>query len=360
MENGAEDELTLERNRRVFDEYRFAPYTLADVSARDTSITLFGRKLASPFLVAPTGFNGMLRTGADSMIARAAARAGPRVPARARLPNERLEDIAGASQQLGGDVWFQLYILKTRSITEALLERAIKAGVTVMQVTSDAVVFGGREWDRRNFSGPTSLTWRAKLDAALHPRWFLDVMVPNGPPALRQPARVHLREGRRHRRGGHALHHAPVDQSLTWDDVRWLRERWPGKLLVKGVTRADDVLRARDSGADGVGAQQSRRSPAGRRGLRCGHPARGAPRGRQGLVLLVDGGFRRGTEILKAMALGASAVMVGRPVLYGVAAAGEAGALHALEILKLQTARSLGQLGVQSIAQVTAELLHRP
>lgn len=356
VRGGSEDEHTLRRNREAFNAWGFVPRTLVDVTARDTSTTVLGRRQSVPMLVGPTGFNGMLRHGADAMIARAAARAGISSCLSA-FSNMTLEDVARESQSAGGDCWFQLYILRDRSLTENLLERAHAAGVQTIVVTTDAVVFGCREWDRRNFLPSTKLTWRAALDAAMHPRWLFDVMIPHGPPRF-----ANFR-----RKSGEIVSVSlaaswvtgALDASLGWDDLRWLRERWPGKLVVKSVLRADDALRSRDCGADAVILSNH----GGRQldGCISGFDALPAVRAAVGpdYTLLVDGGFRRGHEILKAVALGASAVVIGRPVLYGVAAGGEAGALHALTLLKTQIDRSLGQLGVCSLAEVTPDLLQR-
>ena len=156
VEAGADTESTLARNRSVFEDFRLLPRTLADVSQRGTGVLLLGRQIAAPLVVAPTGFNGILRRGADSMIALAAARAG--IPSTlSTVSNELLEDVAAASRQAGGHPWFQLYILKDRSITEDLLQRARVSGYETLVLTTDAVAFGHRERDLRNFSAPREL-----------------------------------------------------------------------------------------------------------------------------------------------------------------------------------------------------------
>jgi (S)-mandelate dehydrogenase len=354
MESGADGEATLRHNRAVFDRVQWVPRTLVDTTQRSTTITLLGRPGASPLVVAPTGLNGIFRKGADLMIARAAARAG--IPsALSTVSNETLEDVSGASRQLGGRPWFQLYMLKDREISENLMERARACGVDTLVLTSDAAVFGHRERDLRNFSDPMTLSWKARLNVLRHPAWLWDVMVPGGAPRFANllpylPPRHHGW------RASAAFIAQQMDPSVNWSDVAWLRARWSGKLVIKGISSTADAVRAQGEGADGIVLSNH----GGRQLDGAVSPMDELPAVRRAVgpdfCLLVDSGFRRGTDIVKAMALGASAVMLGRPVLYGVAAGGESGVFKGLELLRTEIDRTMGQLGVCSFADLTPDM----
>jgi (S)-mandelate dehydrogenase len=354
VEGGAEDELTLRWNRSTFERWRFLPNTLVDTSARQQRIELFGQERRSPLVIAPTGLNGMLHHRADAALARAAAAAG--IPfTLSTVSNLRLEELP---REAKGSLWMQLYMVNRRDIAEAIIDRAAAAGYEALVFTSDANVFGHREWDKRNYRRPGKLTYANLLDVALHPRWVADVMLPQGIPRFENLVDF-LPPEAQSAAGGVQIVPKLFAACITWEDVRWMRERWKGKLLVKGVLSVDDACRARDAGADGIvlsnhGGRQLDGCVTAIEML----PEVAAAVGSE-LAVLVDGGFRRGTEIVKAMALGAAAVMVGRPVLYGVAAGGEAGARHALEILTSEIDRVLGQLGVNSIGELEPDMLRK-
>lgn len=358
VDSGAEDERTMAHNRRGFDDYRFAPRTLVDTSARTTGTTLLGKPIRSPIVVAPTGFNGMLTRDADLHIARAAARHG--IPSTlSTVSNVSLETVAQASHALQGQPWFQLYMLKDRRCTEQLVERALQADHDTLVVTTDAAIFGNREWDKRNFTRPMQLSLRSKLDVLAHPRWLFDVMVPHGAPRFSNiegfttdAAAGAAASGAVSAKAGSQYIASQMTDTLTWDDIAWVRRLWPRKLLVKGVLCVDDALRARDAGADGVvaGNHGGRQLDSCCSALDVLRPMRAAL-GKH-TALLAESGFRRGTDVVKALALGADAVMIGRPLLYAVAAAGEAGVAHMLTLLSAEIHRTLGQLGVRSCAEV--------
>ena len=357
VEAGAEDEVTLRRNRAVFDDLQFVPRTLVDVTRRSMAIELFGRANASPLIIAPTGFNGMLTRGADIQLATAAAKAG--IPsALSTVSNAMLEDVAAASLAHGGRPWFQAYMLKNRAVTENLVARALAANHEALLLTTDAAVFGNREWDQRSFGTPMQLSLRSKLNVLRHPGWLIDVMLSHGAPQFDNLAQF-LAPEHRNARSGTRFVAEQMDQSISWRDVEWLRKLWPRKLLVKGVLNVGDTLRARDCGADAVvltnhGARQLDGSVSAMQVLPDARRAVGAA-----FTLIIDSGFRRGTDVVKAIASGANAVMIGRATLYGVASGGEAGVSHALAILHAEIDRTLGQLGVNSFAEIEPGMLVR-
>lgn len=352
VDGGAEDEATLRWNREIFERIRLVPNTLVDTTGRSQGISLFGRESASPLIIAPTGLNGMLHRRADVALARAAAAAG--IPfTLSTVSNVRLEEVA---EEAGGRLWMQIYIVKDRQIARDLIARAEAAGYEALVFTSDANVFGHREWDKRNYRGPGKLALRNLLDVALHPRWIFDVVVPSGFPRFENIAEYFPPDARSAAAGVTVLPRW-FQPNITWQDVAWIRELWPRKLLVKGVLSAADAVRAAEAGADGIVLTNH----GGRQLDTCISPLETLSEVARAvgdrLSLIVDSGFRRGTDVVKAIALGADAVMIGRPALYGVAAGGEAGARHALSILAAEIDRVLGQLGCRSLADVGPQML---
>ena len=349
VEGGAENEATLRRNREAFAEVALLPRTLVDVQKRSQVVTLFGRRSASPFLVGPTGFNGMLSDRADLALARAAREAG--VPfVLSHVSTTPLEQIAA---EVGGRVWMQLYPFKDREVAQRLIGRAAAAGCEALVVTTDCPLFGNREWDRRNYRAPMKLDARNLLDVLRHPRWVADVLVPHGVPRFGNLDDV-LPPGQNTARNAAAFLSRQMDPSLNWRDLDWLRDLWPGKLVVKGILAPDDACRAEACGADGIvlsnhGGRQLDGAVSAFEILSEVAAVLGPH-----VTLLIDGGFRRGADIVKALALGAHAVLLGRARLYGVAAGGQAGAAQALGILKAEVDRVLGLLGCSNIVGLVA------
>ena len=352
LEGGAEDEVTLRRNRSIFDGWAFLPRTLVDVTQRAQSVDLFGQAVASPFLIGPTGFNGMLTRRGDLALARAAAAAG--VPfTLSNVSNTALEDIA---DKAGGRLWMQVYLYRSRGFVRDIAMRAQRAGFEALVVTTDLPVYGNREWDARNFRSGARLTLRNLIDTACHPRWLCDVFLPDGMPRFRNLGDL-LPPGKDHAAGASAILARELDPSLNWQDIAWLRDLWPGKLIVKGILDPRDAQEARRLGADGVilsnhggrqldGAVSPMETLPEVAALLKGH-----------LTVLIDGGFRRGSDIVKARALGADAVLLGRATLYGLAAGGEKGAARAIHLLTQEVDRVLALLGCTDIRNLGPEVL---
>ena len=344
LEGGVDDEIGIKHNRGVFERYRLMPRRLVDVSKRDTGIELFGRHQAAPFLIGPTGLNSALWPRGDILLARAAERVGiPFVLATAS--NASIEEVAAASK---GDLWFQLYIVQ-RKLAEQMVRRAEAAGYSTLVLTADVAVNGNRERDlRNNFGLPLRYTPGLIYDGVTHPRWSLDFML-NGMPQFgnfvtADSSGVEMQA---------AVMHRQMDASFSWDDFNWLRKLWPRKLLVKGITRPDDAERCVAVGADGVILSNH----GGRQLDAAVSPldVLAESRARISAPILIDSGYRRGTDIVKALALGANAVLLGRASLYGLAAAGEAGVDHVLRLLQDDVDRTLAQIGCASASQLSPD-----
>jgi (S)-mandelate dehydrogenase len=294
----------------------------------------------------------MLRHGADFALAKAARAAG--IPfTLGTLGTARIEDLAA---QVGGSIWFQMYNMRDREFWKGLVKRADSAGCQALVITSDVPVYGNREWDARNYVATAQLSLRSKLEVLRHPRWLLDVMVRHGQPCFENLREV-LPKGDTRAVKGAKYVTQQLDPTLSWNDIRVLRDLWPRVLLVKGIMTVEDARRAVEIGADGIvlsnhGGRQLDSSISPMEVL----PEVAAAVGNR-LTILIDSGFRRGTDVAKALALGAKAVMIGRSTLYGVAAGGEAGASHALDILRKELDRTLALLGCTSVSELGPHLV---
>lgn len=352
VEGGGEGELTLAWNRDVFKSLRFQPRTLVDTTARHIRTTLFGREMASPLIIAPTGHANMFRRDGDLALARGAAAEG--IPfTLSTMSNTRLERLP---KEAGGRLWMQLYVLGEPRLREDVIRRADESGYEALVFTTDVNVYGLREWDRRQFRAPSKLTWRGLADVAMHPRWVFDVLVPHGMPSLVNVS-DHFPPGARSSSAAFAHVRKIFQPNITWDTVKELRERWPRKLLVKGLLSLADARRAADAGCDGVILSNH----GGRHADSLISPMEVLPEVAaelgDRLTIVVDSGFRRGSDVVKALALGAHAVMIGRATLYGLAAGGEAGVRHAIGVLNDEIDRVLGQIGCNSLADLGPDLI---
>ena len=347
VEGGSEDEATLRRNREAFAALRFVPPTLIDTEGRSLATDLLGSPSRAPFAIAPTGLNNMLHPQGDIALARAAATFG--IPyTLSTVSTTPLEDVAS---QAGGRLWMQLYVMKNRAIAEDIMRRAAAAGFEALVFTTDANVFGSREWDRRNYLSPGKPRPGAILDTLRHPGWLTRVLVRRGVPRFRN-LEAFLPPEAVSAVGGSTIIPQMFAPTITWRDIAWIRRHWPRKLLIKGVLSAADARRAEELGCDGIVLSNH----GGRQLDYCVAPIEvlgevaAAVGGR--MTVLIDSGFRRGTDIAKALALGAHAVMLGRATLYGLVADGEAGVKRALEMLSVELDRVLGQHGCRSVADL--------
>jgi len=349
VDGGAEGEVTLHANRRAFEALTFRPRQAVGLVAGETATSVLGAKLSLPVLLAPVGYSRLMHPAGECAAARAAGAAGTAYIL-STMSGHRLEDVRAASR--GGPVWYQLYLIGGREAGEAAIARARAAGYAALVVTVDTPVAGLRERDVRN--GATQLlggSLRAKLpflpQLLARPWWLLSFLRDGGVPAL--PNVVPPGQG--------PMPLVDVTTALAraavaWSDLRWLRDLWSGPIVVKGVLSGDDARRAVDEGAAAVvvsnhGGRQLDGAPAALAVL----PEVVAAVGSQ-VEVLMDGGVRRGSDVVKALSLGARAVLVGRAYAYGLAAAGEAGVARALEILRTDMTRTLQLLGCPSVSQL--------
>jgi (S)-mandelate dehydrogenase len=352
LEGGAEDEVALRRNRDVFERIAWLPRTLAGVGTPDLSTEVLGEACHLPLIIAPTGFNGMLWPQGDLALARAASDVG--IPF--TLSTVSNYSLPRMTAELPERIWFQLYPFKDPAAVDHLVGRAEQAGCRTLVVTTDVPVLGAREWDQRNYRAPMQLSLRSKLDVLAHPGWLRRVMIPGGAPEFENLKEL-LPPGARSALAGVRFMGTQINARLGWDDMARIRARWQGKLVLKGILCVEDARRAVEMGADGIvlsnhGGRQIDSAVSGVELL----PAVSAEVGER-ITVLVDGGFRRGSDVLKALALGADAVMIGRPALYGLAAGGQAGVAHALGLLRAEMERTLTLLGCRSLGELGRHLV---
>ncbi len=343
VDGGSDDEITLRANRAALRGWRFRPRVLRDVSEPDLRVSVLGSDLAAPIGLAPTGFTRLVHQAGECAVAQAAASRG--LPyCLSTVGTATIEDVASTGLR---DLWFQLYVLRDRDVARELIERAAKAGCRALEVTVDTPVSGRRTRDLRNgLTMPPMLTPRAMLDIAARPGYWLSL--------LRGPALRYASFSPPARDDGTTIADiiSMFDPSLTWDDVEEIRALWPGALLLKGPLGPADAVRAAAAGVDGIhlsnhgGRQLDRCIPA----IDMVRPVREAV-GEQAAVIL-DSGIRHGADIAVAIARGADICMVGRGYLYGLAAAGQPGVEHAIDLLTAQLRRTMQLLGVTSVAEL--------
>jgi L-lactate dehydrogenase (cytochrome) len=352
IDGGAEDERSLAKNAAAFARLEFQPNVLRDVSCVDVSTTLFGKHLAMPLIIAPTGYTRLTHSQGELSVARAAARAG--IPySLSTMSTRSIEEVAQVSD---GPKWFQVYTWKDRGLVRELVERSAAAGYEALWLTVDTAVLGRRERDtRRGFSIPPQIGPGTIVDGIVHPAWTIDFLT-HDPITFANVA--HLPQ---HATGGDMGRGAYVmqnfDQRLSWTDVEWLQSIWSGPLVLKGIQTVDDALRAADLGVHGIalsnhGGRQLDDAPVP---LELVEPVAQALQGRAQIIC--DGGVRRGSDVVKAIALGAHACSIGRPYLYAMGAAGERGVDHLLTFFREGIARTMALTGRTSIPEIDRPLV---
>lgn len=350
LAGGADDEWSLANNEKAFQRYQLMPQYLRNVSAIDTSTSVLGTTLAAPIILSPTGMSRLFHHQKETAVARAAASAGL-MYSLSTMGTTSIEDVGRVAT---GPKMFQIYIHKDRSLTEEFVDRAKGAGYTALCLTVDTPLAGNRERDSRTrFEMPPKLKLKSLWSFASHPRWTLNL--------LRYPdfGLANL-SGRQDAFAGGAMGvikyvNSQFDRTITWDDVARVIERWGGPFVIKGVQSPADARRAVDVGASAImisnhGGRQLDFAPAP---IDCVVPIREAIG--DALELIVDGGVRRGTDIVKALALGADAVSIGRPYLYALAAGGEAGVRRILSLLREELERDMALLGASSLNDITRQ-----
>ena len=354
LEGGAEDEATLMRERRAYADWRFMPRTLVDVSKRSLETTLLGKPASMPLMVAPTGLNGVFCSHADIKLAEGAARAG--VPfIQSTMSNDRMEDVAKVK---GLRHWWQLYVFGADEVWQEVVRRADAAGCEALVLTTNTQIFGNREWQARTQATKTRLSIPSAIDAALHPEWFAATLLAEGMPSFKNVIDLVPKDHRGFFDSSSWIReHQPT--SMSWDTVAAIRERWKKPFILKGLLNLEDVRLALDSGVDGIalGAHGGRQLDWTVSALDLLPQARELVGDR--MALYVSGGLRRGSDLLKALCLGADGVMAGRAPLYGLCAAGSAGVHRALEILRREATDAMGLLGAASLKELGPQFLTR-
>jgi L-lactate dehydrogenase (cytochrome) len=353
IDGGAEDERTLAANSEAFGAVTFRPRVLRDVGEVDPSTTLLGRPLPLPLVLAPTGFTRIADPDGELAVARAAARAG--LPyTLSTLSTRSIEEVAATS---AGSKWFQVYVWRDRGLVKEMVGRAAAAGYDALVLTVDTAVLGRRVRDvRRGFSLPPKIGLGTLVDGALHPGWtwrflrsdpirFANVQGSAGPGD--GTTAVTLSD----------YVNTQFDPGLSWRDVEWMRSEWRGPLVIKGIQTVEDARLAAEAGVEAIalsnhGGRQLDSAPAP---LDLVAPVADAVGDR--LEIICDGGVRRGSDIVKAVALGARACMAGRAYLYGLGAAGERGVDHVLGLLDADVRRTMALVGASNVAELGRELV---
>ncbi len=357
VDRGAEDEVGLGHLRAAFDAITFNPHVLRDVSERSLATSLLGRAQPMPIAIAPTAAAGLVWHDGEIALARAAAAAGiPFCIATGSIT--AMERIAAESS---GQLWFQLYMWHDRALSHALIDRARAAGIETLVLTVDTAALPNREYNTRNgFEIPIRASLRGGLDMMLHPRWVWQVLL-RYVRAEGIPTYQHYPPGFRAKITRKATwEQVRLADTLTWDDLAELRRRWHGRLVLKGILRPDDARRAAEAGVDAIVVTNhgARNLDGAVPPIRVLPAIADAVRGRVGII--ADSGIRRGSDIVKLLALGADAVLIGRAALYGTAVAGEAGARHVLEILRKEMDTTLAFLGCASLDALDASFVNLP
>ena len=344
----AETNLSHRGNRQTFSHFRFVPRVMVDISRRSMARTLFGQTYCAPFGIAPLGLSALTAYRGDVVLASAAAQAGvPMIMSGSSLI--RLEEVAAASPQ----AWFQAYLPGDEASISALIERVVQAGFRTLVITVDTPVAANRENNvRAGFSTPLRPSLRLAWEGMTHPRWSITTF-----------ARTILRHGMPHFENNYANRGAPIlspnverdfsDRGhLNWRHFALIRAQWKGHLVVKGVLSADDARIARDAGADAIIVSNH----GGRQLDGAVSPLRVLPdvvAACPDIPVMLDGGVRRGSDVLKALALGAQFVFVGRPFAYAAAVGGQVGVAHAIHLLATEVSRDMAMLGVNSLDEIS-------
>jgi isopentenyl diphosphate isomerase/L-lactate dehydrogenase-like FMN-dependent dehydrogenase len=357
IDGGAEDGIAVQNNRDAYTSLKIRNRVLIDVSKRTTETEIFGKKIKMPFGVSPTGSGGIVHYGGEIDIAKAAAKMG--VPC--TVATNALTPMEDICEQAGGNLWFQLYMWDDRQLSMRFMDRVKAAGFETLLVTVDGPVGPNREYNYKNgFSMPIVYTPRLFAQLLAKPGWCARVLVKqymkrgafkkeNYPPEL----------SRKITGNDLSYKHVKTD-SQSWEDIRRIRDMWPGNMLVKGLQSVEDAVIAMNEGLQGVvlsnhGGRYVDSAPAP---LQVLPEVRAAVGDR--MRVIIDSGARRGSDLVKALALGADMVMSGRPTLWGAAAAGEAGAYRALEIFHEEMDRIMAQLGLNTVDEIGPQIFWNP
>jgi (S)-mandelate dehydrogenase len=353
LEGGAGEEATLYREREAFAEWRYMPRMLVDESHRSLEREILGETAAMPLLVAPTGMNGLFMRHGDTALAEGAASVD--VPfIQSTMSNDPMERVAKTK---GLRHWWQLYVFGGEEIWQELLRRADTCECEALVLTTNSQIFGDREWDSRTRASRSRPSITTILNAARHPRWLVSTLS-HGMPEFVNVIDFVPKDQRGFFESAFWIRQQ-MPRTLSWDDVARIRARWKKPFFIKGILNLEDVRRAVDSGVDGVilGSHGGRQMDWAVSALDILREAREIVQDR--IALYMSGGIRHGTDILKAISLGADAVLTGRASLYGLCAGGAPGVARALALLHDQAVNELGQLGVSSLDALNDDVMCR-
>lgn len=353
MEGAAEDEVTLRQNRRAFEQYQLLPRVLRDVSKVDTSTTILGQPSSLPLVLAPTGMSRLFHYQGEDAVSRAADKAGL-IYSLSSMSTYSIEEVAAMTS---GPKWFQIYVWRDRELLKSFIERCRAGGYKALCLTVDVPVFGQRERDlKTGVTIPPTLTFRSVLDTLMRPQWLWQYLT---------SPRLELANVRGHSSVSNDAFvlaeytNAQFDPSVNWDAAEWMVREWGGDFAIKGIMSKEDALRAVDIGVTAIivsnhGGRQLDHAPGS---LEVLAEIVDTVNGRAEVIL--DGGVRRGTDVIKAIALGARACMIGRAYLYGLGAGGGPGVDRALALLDEEIKRNMALMGVTSIAELDSSCLRR-
>ncbi len=355
FDRGTEDEVALANNRAAFDRIKLKHRALVDMTGRTMETTLFGKPISMPMAIAPTGVAGMCWYHGELELAKAAAAA--KIPF--TLATGSMTPMEEIAEKAKGRLWMQMYVWEKRELSYEIINRAKNAGFEALIITVDTAVSPNREYNARNgFEQPFRLTPRATIDVLSKPRWMASVLtryVMNGglPKYENYPKFL-----QRSIRTDPNVHAVTRRDSLSWEDIKIFRKMWPGVLMIKGVNRPDDALRAVEHGCDGIivsnhGGRNMDSAVATIDVLPDVAEAVGDK-----ATVLIDSGVRRGSDIAKALALGAKAVLTGRATLYGTSVGGQAGAAKAIGVIRKEFDNTMVYTGCNSVDEITPDILY--
>ena len=353
VDRSTEDELALRNNRAAFERIKLRHRSLVDVSGRQTKTTLFGKEIALPMAIAPTGAAGLCWHEGELELAKAAAKA--KIPF--TLATGAMTNMEKIAREANFRLWFQLYVWKQRDLSYGLIERAKNAGFEALIVTTDTIVPPNREYNARNgFNIPFKPNMRFTFDIMRKPEWFINVLVKylttigmprneNYPPQYQKALRSDPK-----------MFDVMRQDNLNWEDVKIFRDKWPGILMLKGINRVDDALKAASLGVDGIIVSNHGGRNMDSAAATFDMLPEIAQAAGDKITVLLDSGVRRGSDIVKAVALGAKCVLTGRATLYGTAAGGEAGAAKAVNFIKTEMDKTMAYTGCNGVDEISTDI----
>ncbi len=353
VDRSTEDEVALRNNRAAFERIKLRHRSLVDVSGRSTKTTLFGKEIALPMAIAPTGAAGLCWHEGELELAKAAAKA--KIPF--TLATGAMTNMEKIAREANFRLWFQLYVWKQRDLSYGLIERAKNAGFEALIVTTDTIVPPNREYNARNgFNIPFKPNMRFTFDIMKKPEWFINVLV-KYLTTIGMPRNENYPEPyQRALRTDPNMQEVMRQDNLNWEDVKIFRDKWPGILMLKGINRVDDALKAASLGVDGIIVSNHGGRNMDSAAATIDMLPEIAQAAGDKITVLLDSGVRRGSDIVKAVALGAKCVLTGRATLYGTAVGGEAGAAKAVGIIKTEMDKTMAYTGCNGVDEISTDI----